>query len=373
MADVCTVIFWAPTASAYLNGTIIGTLLFALALLVRPFPAMSPTAATSGPEIPPGWDFTPSSWFQRIPVILLAFVGFYISRYMTAYQLGHIDAVWDPFFSGYIPTDTKNGTEEIITSSVSKAWPVPDAGLGALTYLLEILTGMIGSSRRWRTMPWLVLLFGFMIIPLGAISITFIIIQPILLGTWCALCLIAAAAMVLQIPYSFDEVVATIEFLRRRARKGRPWLKILFTGDTDEGSKQERVEDDFTKRPNVIIREILTGGITVPWNLALCGLIGLWLMFTRVTLGADGGMANADHLIGALVTTITVTAFAEVARALRFLNMFLGAALLITPFVFGAAPLAILASVICGLALIGLSFRRGPVKSNWGEWNKAIV
>lgn len=292
---------------------------------------------------------------------------------MTAYQLGHIDAVWDPFFSGYIPTDTKNGTEEIITSSVSKAWPVPDAGLGALTYLLEILTGMIGSSRRWRTMPWLVLLFGFMIIPLGAISITFIIIQPILLGTWCALCLIAAAAMVLQIPYSFDEVVATIEFLRRRARKGRPWLKILFTGDTDEGSKQDRVEDDFTKRPNVIIREILTGGITVPWNLALCGLIGLWLMFTRVTLGADGGMANADHLIGALVTTITVTAFAEVARALRFLNMFLGAALLITPFVFGAAPLAILASVICGLALIGLSFRRGPVKSNWGEWNKAIV
>lgn len=365
--------FWAPTASAYLNGTIIGTLLFALALLVRPFPAMSPTAATSGPEIPPGWDFTPSSWFQRIPVILLAFVGFYISRYMTAYQLGHIDAVWDPFFSGYIPTDTKNGTEEIITSSVSKAWPVPDAGLGALTYLLEILTGMIGSSRRWRTMPWLVLLFGFMIIPLGAISITFIIIQPILLGTWCALCLIAAAAMVLQIPYSFDEVVATIEFLRRRARKGRPWLKILFTGDTDEGNKQDRVEDDFTKRPNVIIREILTGGITVPWNLALCGLIGLWLMFTRVTLGADGGMANADHLIGALVTTITVTAFAEVARALRFLNMFLGAALLITPFVFGAAPLAILASVICGLALIGLSFRRGPVKSNWGEWNKAIV
>ena len=29
-------------------------------------------------------------------------------------------------------------TEEIITSSVSKAWPVPDAGLGALTYMLEI-------------------------------------------------------------------------------------------------------------------------------------------------------------------------------------------------------------------------------------------
>lgn len=366
-------LFWAPTPVAYLNDTLTGTLIFALALVTRPFPAMSPTAAMAGPEIPPGWDFSPSSWFQRLPIILLAFIGFYISRYMTAYQLGHIDAVWEPFFTGAIAEDAKNGTEEIITSHVSKAWPVPDAGLGALVYLLEILTGMIGSSKRWRTMPWLVLLFGFMIIPLGAISITFIIIQPILLGTWCTLCLIAAAAMLLQIPYSFDEIVATIEFLRRRARKGRPWLKILFTGDTDEGSRQDKKEDDFTRPVGTIVRDILSGGITVPWNLALGGLIGLWLMFTRVTLGTEGGMADADHLIGSLVMTITITAFAEVARALRFLNMFLGAALLITPFVYGADVLAIAASVLCGLALIGLSFRRGPVNSNWGEWNKAIV
>ena len=45
------------------------------------------------------------------------------------YQLGHIDAVWDPFFAGAIPGDGKNATEEIITSSVSEAWPVPDAGI----------------------------------------------------------------------------------------------------------------------------------------------------------------------------------------------------------------------------------------------------
>lgn len=366
-------VFWAPTAAAYLNGTLVGALTFALALAVRPFPAMSPVTETSGPEIPPGWDFTPSSWFQRIPVILLAFVGFYISRYMAAYQLGHVDAVWDPFFNGNVPQDDKNGTEEIITSSVSKAWPVPDAGLGALTYLLEILTGVIGSNKRWRTMPWLVLLFGFMIIPLGAISITFIIIQPIILGTWCTLCLIAAAAMLLQIPYSFDEVAATIEFLRRRARKGRPWLKILFAGDTDEGERQDKNEDDFTQPARAIVKRILAGGISVPWNLALSAGVGIWLMFTRVTLGADGNMANADHLIGALTLTFTVTAFAEVARAVRFLNVFLGAALLITPFIFEATPLAVAASVICGFALIGLSFRRGAIKSEWGEWNNVIV
>ena len=81
---------------------------------------------------------------------MLAVVGLLISRYMAAYQLGHIPGVWDPVFPG-IAADPRNGTEEIITSSVSKAWPIPDAGIGALTYMLEILTGVIGSSRRWRS------------------------------------------------------------------------------------------------------------------------------------------------------------------------------------------------------------------------------
>src|SRR5690606_40643750 len=108
-------------------------------------------------------------------------VGLLISRYLTAYQLGHIDGVWEPFFAG--GPSPKNGTEEIITSWASEAWPVPDAGVGALTYMLEILTGLLGSARRWRTMPWVVVLFGVMIVPLGVVSITFIVIQPILLGT----------------------------------------------------------------------------------------------------------------------------------------------------------------------------------------------
>lgn len=70
---------------------------------------------------------------------------------------------------------------------MSEAWPVPDAGLGALTYALEIIVGCIGSARRWRTMPWLVVLFGIMIVPLGAISIFFIVIQPIVIGTYSTL------------------------------------------------------------------------------------------------------------------------------------------------------------------------------------------
>ncbi|WP_304053839.1 vitamin K epoxide reductase family protein [Nitrosomonas communis] len=364
-------IFWAPTAAAYLNDTIIGMLVMGFAVLTRPEPGVSSVAAQTGPTIPPGWSYSPSSWFQRLPIIVLAFIGFFISRYLCAYQLGHIDGVWEPFFAGSAQ-DPRNGTEEIITSSISKAWPVPDAGLGALTYALEILTGIIGSARRWRTMPWLVILFGIMIVPLGIVSIFFIIIQPILIGTWCTLCLIAAVAMLIQIPYSIDELIATGQFLSRRKKQGRSLLRVFFQGDTDEG-KGESIEEDFAQKPAKIFKEVLGGGVTLPWNLAACIPIGIWLMFTRVTLDAGTSMANADHLIGSLVLTVAITALAESGRATRFFIMPLGTALLVTPFFYDTSMVSLISSILCGLLLIAFSLPRGAIYNRYGNWERFIV
>ena len=53
--------------------------------------------------------------------------------------------MWEPFFAG-AADDPRNGTEEIITSSVSEAWPVSDAAAGGYTYLLEILTGIVAPA-----------------------------------------------------------------------------------------------------------------------------------------------------------------------------------------------------------------------------------
>ena len=362
-------IFWAPTAEAYLNGTLVGALVLGLAVCTRPIPGVSPVAANTGPDIPEGWDFSPSSWTQRLPIIGLAVIGLLISRHMTAYQLGHIDFLWDPFFSG--GPGPKNGSEEITTSSVSEAWPVPDAGIGALTYMLEIVTGIMGTTRRWRTMPWLVMLFGIMIVPLGVVSITFIIIQPIIIGTWCTLCLIAAAAMLLQIPYSLDELVATTQFLIRRKRQGRPLLRIFFTGDTDEGGKP--FVDDFHRGPVTLLKDMFVGGVGFTWNLLACCLVGLWLMTTRLTLGSDGALANADHLIGSLVITVSVIAFAEMARALRFVNMGFGLALIIIPMVMDTTLAQTIAGFVAGGALIALSVPRGPVECHYGGVERYAV
>lgn len=357
-------VFWAPTAAAYLNDTLVGAMLIGFSMLARPAVGVGAAAQMTGPSIPPGWDYSPSSWTQRLPIIVLAFFGLYISRYLAAFQLGHTEAAWDPFFG--------EGTERIITSRVSEAWPVSDAGVGAVTYMLEILTGVIGSRNRWRTMPWLVVLFGIMIVPLGAVSIFFIVIQPISIGTWCTLCLVAALAMLFQIPYSLDELVATGQFLVDRKKKGRSLLVVFFRGDTMEGGRSGE-EDDFERPVGKVFKDMLGGGVNLPWSLVLSALIGVWLMCTRLVFGTEPPMADGDHLIGAIVVTVSVTALAEIARPVRFLNALLGVCLLGTPWMLdGGSAAADWASVAAGLLLIALSVPRGRVSHGYGWWNRYI-
>lgn len=362
-------VFWAPTATAYANGTLVGMLVTGLAAAIRPPPGVSATAAQSGPVVPKGWAYSPSDWFQRLPVIVLAVVGLLISRYLTGFQLGSLDGVWEPLFPGTRPG--LNGTEDIITSRVSEAWPVPDAGVGGLVYALEIIVGAIGSAARWRTMPWLTIAFGIMIVPLGAVSIFFIVIQPIQIGTYCTLCLIAAAAMLVQIPYSLDEIVATFQFLRRRHKAGQPWLRIFFTGDTDEGATR-RPSEDFERAPRAILRDMLTGGMTLPPTLGGSIALGAVMMLLPLWITWDDPMAGTFHVAGALAITTAVTALAPVARLARLLNMVIGTALLFVPFMVAAGRTSFLLSIAAGIALILLSIPRGAVRESYGEWDRLI-
>lgn len=364
-------LFWTTNPAAFLSDTLVGAFAFGLAVGTRPEPGPSVVAAMTGPDIPPGWSYNPSAWTQRIPIILLALIGLLIARYLAAYQLGQIGSVWEPFFPGLPGEPEKNGTETVITSSVSEAFPVPDAALGGYTYALEIVTGIIGSRARWRTMPWLVILFGLMIAPLGIVSILFVIIQPIVIGTWATLTLIGAAAMLIQIPYSLDELLATIQFIRRRTKAGRPWLRVFLFGDTDEGERGER-RDEFERPPGVLLRDMWTGGVNLPWNLALAAVLATSLLFTRLTFDADGWMAHADHLIGFLALTVISVAAAEVARPLRYCLIPLGAGLLVTPFWLDASDAHRVANIIIGLLLIALSIRRGTIRERYGSWNRLI-
>ncbi|MFZ5670443.1 MAG: vitamin K epoxide reductase family protein [Pseudomonadota bacterium] len=360
-------LFWTTSAAAFHGDMLVGALVTIFAVGLPPEPGVSPTAAVTGPVTPPGWDYNPSAWTQRLPIVLLALVGLHISGALAAYQLGHVGAVWDPLFPGTTPG--RNGSESVVTSPVSEAWPVSDAAVGAFTYLLEVVTGVVGSRARWRTMPWLVIAFGLMIAPLGVVSIGFITIQPIVIGTWCALCLIAAAAMLVQIPYSIDELVATFQFLARRKRAGRSVLRVLLAGDTDEGRAGPSA-DEFARPAGAVARDMVSGGVSLPWNLALAALTGVWLMFTRLTLGAGGAMADADHLVGALALTVVAVAAAEPTRSARFLLAPLGLALPVAALVHQPGAAGWASSLACGLALVVLAVPRGRIRRRYGGWNR---
>jgi hypothetical protein len=162
----------------------------------------------------------------------------------------------------------------------------------------------------------------------------------------------------------------------RRKRAGRSLLAVLFKGDTDEpaGPVPRNLHEVPASRPaRELIRDSLGGGVGMPWNLLACTAVGVWLMFSRLALGNEGTAANADHLLGALVVTISVIALSEVARAVRLLNLPLGIALVFSPILFDAPQAAAASSVACGLLIILLSVRRGPIHQRYARWNRLIV
>jgi nucleoside-diphosphate-sugar epimerase/uncharacterized membrane protein len=364
------ILFWAPSAAIYGNDMLVGALVVALTLLIPMMPGMSMEGMMDETDTPPGWTYCPSTYLQRIPIIALGLVGLVLARILTAYQLGHIDGVWEPFFDAPGPL---NGTEHIITSAMSKAWPVADGGVGAVTYMAEILMGAMGGRARWRTMPWMVVLFGIVVVPLGVVSIYFIIMQPIAIGTYCTICLLAAAAMLVMIPCSLDELVAMGQFLVLNTRRGRPFWRAFFRGDALPGGTIDNrpgFADGWREASASALR-----GVTLPWTLVVSAALGLWLMLSRLALGTEPPLADTDHLIGALVITVSVIAMAEVVRPLRFLNLALGAWLILSPWMTDGGSLAgMVSDQIVGVAILALSLPRGRrSREHYGSWDRFIV
>ncbi|MFZ5896084.1 MAG: vitamin K epoxide reductase family protein [Myxococcota bacterium] len=171
-------------------------------------------------EIPPGWDRNPSAWKQRLPIVAMAVVACIAAIHLALYQLDTIPKPWEPFFG--------DGSVVILDSWVSKLLPISDAALGAFTYLLDAVTGVIGGRRRWLTMPWMVVLFGILVGPLGAVSVLLVILQPVLFNAWCTLCLLTAILSVLMIGPSMDEVLASLQHIKREKARGRSTWRVFW-------------------------------------------------------------------------------------------------------------------------------------------------
>lgn len=170
--------------------------------------------------VPPGWTYNPSTWEQRIPIVLLAIAGTGIAGYLSLYQLKLISRVWEPFFG--------NGSEIILKSHISKVLPIPDAALGFIAYIIDAITGVIGGTKRWRTMPWMVILFGIAVGPLGLVSVLLVVLQPVLFNSWCTLCLASAVISVWMIGPAMDETLASMQYMKHLKNSGKSGWKAFW-------------------------------------------------------------------------------------------------------------------------------------------------
>lgn len=168
---------------------------------------------------PPPYDYNPAAWSQRIPICVLAGIGFLIATYMGLYQWRLVDTVWDPVFG--------DESMKVLDSGVSermRAWfGIPDAVFGALAYLGDLLFGLAGSTRRWQYRPWMVVLFGIDVIPLGIVSAVLVVMQGAVVGAWCFLCLVSALISLILVAMAYDEVWACLKYLVRVRRASRSW------------------------------------------------------------------------------------------------------------------------------------------------------
>ncbi len=173
--------------------------------------------------IPPGWTYNPSTWGERLWLILVAVAGASLSGYLAMYQWGLVASVWEPWFG--------SGSEQVLHSELSRILPIPDAALGTLAFGVDAVTGAIGGTNRWKSMPWMVVLFGLAVGPLGVVSVLLVIAQAVWLQAWCTLCLVSAVLSVIMIGPAMDEVLASLQFLKRAARRHQPLWQVFWKGE----------------------------------------------------------------------------------------------------------------------------------------------
>lgn len=367
--SMAPLLFWAPTAVAYYNGTMAGALVIALSILIPGMPNMILFMKMGG-NVPTGWSYNPSSWPQRSIMIGLAFIGWLASRYLGAFQLGYVDTAWDPFFG--------EGTLNVLNSDMSHSWPVSDAAMGTLAYTLEFMMGFMGGTSRWRTMPWMVTFFGILVIPLGLVSIFLVISQPLTVGAWCFLCLFSAIIMLPMIPLQIDEVIAMWQHMVQRKQKGDSLWKVFWKGGDALSTENDQRSPElatFVDQPWKVFKSSIWG-MTAPWQLTLSVIIGLWLMVspTVFRMGIETSAANLNHLGGALVIVFAVVAMAEVLRSFRYFNILLGLALAVMPWLMEDGNMTLtISSSLAGFIIMALSFSKGKIKEKYGLWDKYVV
>ena len=153
-----------------------------------------------------------SAWSRRGPIVLLSLAGLAIATTLTLFQLDVIDSVWEPFFG--------DGSRHVLTSELSRALPLPDAGLGAVAYGLEAVLESIGGPRRAIDTPWVAVAGGRVAAGLCVTALALVVVQAVIVTAFCTLCLTSAATSLLIAALAAPESRVAVREIRTRHHDG---------------------------------------------------------------------------------------------------------------------------------------------------------
>lgn len=111
-------------------------------------------------------------------------------------------------------------------------------------------------------------------IPVGIVSIFLIILQPVVVGTWCSWCLATAACMLIMIVLTAGELAAVLQFLLEIYRKKDSVWQAFWKGGIPRrdivplGSRDKRI----------------SLGVSLLLKLVASAAVGVWTMFRPAVL-----------------------------------------------------------------------------------------
>ena len=144
---------------------------------------------------------------------VLAAVGAAIAAYLAADQIGLVTRVWDPLFGNA-------SSQAVLHSSLSRALPVPDAAVGAASYVLELALALaLVIEARRAEHPWLSLAYGALALAMALSGAALVAIQAISVRSFCSLCVLSAAISWTVAALAFPTLVAGIGAVAGNARR----------------------------------------------------------------------------------------------------------------------------------------------------------
>lgn len=109
------------------------------------------------------------------------------------------------------------------------------------------------------------------------------------------------------------------------------------------------------------------------WIQVLTIILGLFLMFAPSAWSFDKAASDHHYIIGPLIITTAIIALWEINRGLRWMNVVIGAWMLVSPLVLKSNETVATIDVVCAILLILFSLFKGTVKHRYGGgWSSLI-